>query len=101
MMEAPPPVPVRVTVDGLTRTMTTRGADLSPEIYKNLDKDIAALVQWCLAVEDERPVLEALHTSVYELRNKATPSRYRDYPLAKFESDQEVRRIVQRYILDA
>lgn len=101
MMEPPPAIPVTITVDGFTRTVTTIGADITTEIYPNLDGDIAALVKWCLAGEGERPVLEALYASVSDLRKMATAKRYERYPMGKFESDKEIKRIVQRYILDA
>lgn len=100
-MEPPPVVDVTVRVNGSTRRLLTRGADVSREVYKNLDKEIGALVQWCLASAEDRPDIETLHNCVNELRRKATPSRYAGYPLAQWESDSEIRRIVQRHILDA
>ncbi|KAI1112292.1 kinase-like domain-containing protein [Nemania sp. NC0429] len=102
MMEPPPPVAMTIFVNGSSRHVVTRGGDCTTARHRNLDTDLASLVMWCLADIRQRPVLEDLHASVTTLRRKATnTARWRNYPLYHFESESEVRRIVQRYILDA
>ncbi|KAI0101997.1 hypothetical protein GGR51DRAFT_562918 [Nemania sp. FL0031] len=100
-MEPPPPQLVTVRVAGATRSFMTYGTDVTRRMHTNLDEEIASLVQWCLADAPARPTLEMLHFELHALKKKATPERYAKYPMAKFESDSEIRRLVQRYILDA
>ncbi|KAI8950080.1 hypothetical protein F4801DRAFT_590693 [Xylaria longipes] len=98
---SPRPGDVTVTVGGSRQTFFTQGADLTATQYKNLDPEIAALVQWCLASPTARPSLELLDNSLTDLMGRATPDRYAGYPQGRYESDDEIRRIVQRYMLDA
>ncbi|KAI1751383.1 hypothetical protein F4782DRAFT_531658 [Xylaria castorea] len=95
------PGEVTVTVGGSRRTFFTQGADLTTTRYKNLDPRLAALVQWCLASPIFRPSLELLDYSLTELMRIATPDRYAGYRGGKYESDNEIGRVVQRFILDA
>ncbi|KAI0474290.1 hypothetical protein F4859DRAFT_514825 [Xylaria cf. heliscus] len=98
---SPRPGNVTVTIGGTTRTFFTQGADLSSPQYNNLDPEIAALVQMCLAGPIDRPSLEVLHDSVTDLMRRATPNRYAGFPYGGHEYDNEIRRIVQWYMLDA
>lgn len=98
---SPRPGRVTVTICGSARTFFTQGADLTAARYANLDPEMAALVQWCLASPIDRPSLELLDESLKDLRGRATPNRYTNYPHGRYESDNEIRRIVDRYILDA
>ncbi|TRX97028.1 hypothetical protein FHL15_001822 [Xylaria flabelliformis] len=92
---------VTVTIGGIRRTFITQGADLSDGQYGNLDPQIAGLVQWCLANTSNRPSLELLDLSLTDLMRRATPNRYADYSHGKYESDNEIRNLVQKLILDA
>lgn len=100
-MMLPPPQRVSVRVGGSRRTFSTRGADVTTTKYRNLDEELAGLVQWCLASSSDRPSIERLHAAAKSLGDKATPSRYSRYPKGKFETDSEIRRIIQSLILDA
>ncbi|KAH8165969.1 hypothetical protein CIB48_g2292 [Xylaria polymorpha] len=72
---SPRPGRVTVTICGSARTFFTQGADLTAARYANLDPEMAALVQWCLASPIDRPSLELLDESLKDLRGRATPNR--------------------------
>ncbi|KAI3322506.1 hypothetical protein HD806DRAFT_500252 [Xylariaceae sp. AK1471] len=99
-----PPRAVKVTVNigGTSRGFVTEGADVTTARHPRLDAELGALVQWCLATPpNSRPSVEQLHSSLGELITKATPSRYSGHNGGFYESDDQIRRLVQRLILDA
>ncbi|KAI0540608.1 hypothetical protein GGR58DRAFT_511543 [Xylaria digitata] len=95
-------VTIKVGKDLPDKTFSTNGPDITPDNYINLDEDIANLVQWCLASNwGDRPSIENLYAALQDLKARATPGRYANYVGGEDEYDSQIRKIVQRLILDA
>ncbi|KAI8631968.1 hypothetical protein F5Y19DRAFT_492897 [Xylariaceae sp. FL1651] len=68
----------------------------------NLDPEIRSLVALCVAVKaEDRPDIEYLLSEIERNVQEKTPQYYHGYKYQANESDEEMKRIVERYMLNA
>ncbi|KAI1394418.1 uncharacterized protein F4822DRAFT_388123 [Hypoxylon trugodes] len=85
-----------------TQTEIETHAALPDREYPNLDPDIAQLVRRCCAEEDQyRPSLESLHRLISDAVRSRGAKSYELFPRGEYETDDVIRQLVQRLILDA